>query len=335
MTRIAALFLLLVAWALPLNALATCRVTMTAGSQQIPMQFYYIPGFIASDINANAADGTILFSRTVSLVTSPGSFVCSNRGYQYHRGTTGTPLNGSTVPSIYPSGIAGIGMKISYIIPAVSFPYISFIPANTISTFNTDVQMNIQFIKTGPITAGGSITGEIAGWFAEDDTFQVVSMIISGGIIIKPGIPTCTVTTPGISVPMGSVSASSFNGIGTLAGTAQNFNIELSCSGGDVGTTTKMYITLTDQTNPANTTDVLSLTPSSTASGVGVQIFNGTTVVSYGPDSPAAGNINQWFVTETGNATVNIPLSARYVQTSSLISSGSAEAVATFTMSYQ
>lgn len=79
----------------------------------------------------------------------------------------------------------------------------------------------------------------------------------------------------------------------------------------------------------------MTLTSASTASGVGIQVRNGTTIIGYGPDSSAAGNTNQWFVTQTGNATVNIPLTARYVQTGNQVKPGTVKALATFTMSYQ
>ncbi|MDI9240840.1 fimbrial protein [Lysobacter sp. LF1] len=199
----------------------------------------------------------------------------------------------------------------------------------------TAERMVFEVVKTGPITAGGAITGEVAGWFAENGVSQVVSVRLDGPIIIQPNVPTCAVTTADISVPMSAVSASGFSGVGTSSGAPQNFNIGLNCGGGSPGTTTRMYITLTDQTNPANRTDKLSLTPSSTATGVAIQILNGATPVSYGPDSSAAGNPNQWFVTQTGNGLVNIPLSARYVQSASTIGSGTVTALATFTMSYQ
>jgi len=111
----------------------------------------------------------------------------------------------------------------------------------------------------------------------------------------------------------------------------------LQCSGGDPNTSTNAYVTLTDATNPTNTSQVLSLTPTSQASGVGVQILNGTTVLGYGPDSAAPGNTNQWYAGNiaVGTSRFTIPLSARYVQTGATVTPGTANAQATFTMSYQ
>ncbi|SFQ70973.1 Fimbrial protein [Pseudomonas sp. NFPP07] len=98
-----------------------------------------------------------------------------------------------------------------------------------------------------------------------------------------------------------------------------------------------MFVTLTDAVSPGNSSSNLSLVPGpTTASGVSVQILRGDgTPVSYGPDSAETGNPNQWQVGEFGNVMVTIPLKARYIQTATSVRPGSANAAATFTMSYQ
>ncbi|KVE08179.1 adhesin [Burkholderia anthina] len=135
---------------------------------------------------------------------------------------------------------------------------------------------------------------------------------------------------------MGKFGANSFKGVGTTMGVS-SFAISLTCSGGDAGTVTNAYMTLTDATMPSNTSTTLSLTPQSTASGIGVQIMRGDAPVGFGPDSAAVGNANQWQMgtVAQGQANLTVPLTARYVQTGSQITPGSADARATFTMSYQ
>ncbi len=98
-----------------------------------------------------------------------------------------------------------------------------------------------------------------------------------------------------------------------------------------------MFLTLTDAVSPGNRSSNLSLLPGpATASGVSVQILRGDgTPVSYGPDSAETGNPNQWQVGEFGNVIVTIPFKARYIQTATSVRPGSANAAATFTMSYQ
>jgi len=97
------------------------------------------------------------------------------------------------------------------------------------------------------------------------------------------------------------------------------------------------HVTLTDATNTGNRSNVLTLSPDSQAKGVGIEVLKGDTVLAYGPDSNATGNLNQWHAgtISTGMSTFSIPLTARYVQTDPVVTPGSANGRATFTMSYQ
>ncbi|AOZ01287.1 adhesin [Cupriavidus sp. USMAHM13] len=135
---------------------------------------------------------------------------------------------------------------------------------------------------------------------------------------------------------MGKATTSELKSVGATS-SPKSFEVRLQCSGGNPGTSTKMYMTLTDSANPANETDTLSLASGSQAKGFGIQVLRASddTLVSYGPDSAAAGNTNQWKVGSFGNVNVTIPFKARYVRTSSSIVPGTANGTATFTMSYQ
>jgi type 1 fimbria pilin len=160
---------------------------------------------------------------------------------------------------------------------------------------------------------------------------------IVGGIpIIAPKPPTCSVQTPSIAVPMGNIPVTDFSGVGSSSPRTQPVKISLTCAGGDGSSPVSIYTTLTDNTNKANRTDVLSLTPSSQATGVGIQIIKDGTPLKYGPDSNAPGNTNQWYAGATTTAgQFDILLTAGYVQTLPTVTPGTANAVATFTMSYQ
>ncbi|RQR67023.1 fimbrial protein [Burkholderia sp. Bp9126] len=160
---------------------------------------------------------------------------------------------------------------------------------------------------------------------------------LTGGLPIRPTVPTCKVQNSAIGVPLGTIATLTLDRDG--ASPYKTFSIDLNCSGGSAGTATKMYITLTDATDPANRSGQLSLasTGSGAAKGVAVEIRRSSddSIVRFGPDSADAGNANQWFVGEFGNTGVSIPLKARYVKTSTALGPGAADAKATFTMSYQ
>jgi type 1 fimbria pilin len=125
------------------------------------------------------------------------------------------------------------------------------------------------------------------------------------------------------------ISIESLNGSGKTAG-ATRFSVPLDC--GDA--LTDVYVTLTDATDNANTTSLLTLSNAATATNVKLEILRSDqTPVSYGPDSALAGNLNQWRV-GTASSTTGIPLIVRYHSTG-IAGPGSVGAIATFTMSYQ
>lgn len=94
-----------------------------------------------------------------------------------------------------------------------------------------------------------------------------------------------------------------------------------------------MHMFLTDQTTQANQTNILSLTPASTATGVGVQILDGTSPVVFGQVGTApTTDITRNIV--VGTPTVDIPLKARYVRTGNM-TAGTVTAIATFTVDYR
>ncbi len=100
----------------------------------------------------------------------------------------------------------------------------------------------------------------------------------------------------------------------------------------------KVYATMTDVSNPANTSDALSLATGSSAKGVGIHIYrqNESTPIRYGPDSSANGNTNQWYVgTSATGGIVGLSFIAKYVKTEPTITPGTVSGLSTITFSYQ
>ncbi|WP_196486756.1 fimbrial protein [Burkholderia stagnalis] len=329
-------------------AWASCELRVQ-GKNPVPAPLVYeAPGFDIPPFNPNVPDGTLIAKHTLFWSRpSPPTVATVLRCDPYihtiiFRGTT--PVVGVTGDggNTYATGIGGIGMRLKSLDRAPGTwqdgyepntqPYVR-IP--TVDFFEASSGTEIELVKIGPITTGGVITGEVRGGFAGyGNLFQAVSYRIGGGIVVRPQVPTCRVATPGIAVPLGNIPASTFTGIGSVS-PSRPFNIALQCSGGETGTVTNVYTTLTDHTNPGNVSDTLSLAQDSGATGIGIQVLNGNTVIKYGPDSSATGNTNQWKAGEAGNGTFTIPLTARYVQTAPKITPGTANGLATFTMSYQ
>lgn len=294
----------------------------------------------------NYAVGDVIYTTGAfkAIPPDPGLTVnCTESWYLY-----GTGL-GATDPGAfmtYATSIPGVGLRFSTNNGGTYYPS-QFNYSGYLNAAGTDVTLTgstpkysikIDLVKTGAITAGGTLTGPFAQWRENTAGGPLLAEFQwpAGGINIVPMFPTCSVTTTSIAVALGQVKVTAFSGVGSTS-PATNFAINLSCSVDGSNPFTNVYVTLTDAVNPGNTSNILSLVASSTAKGVGVQVLRNTTVLSYGPDSAKVGNTNQWKAGSltVGTTTFTIPLSARFTQTLATITPGSVWARATFTMSYQ
>ncbi|QBJ78544.1 fimbrial protein [Aquitalea sp. USM4] len=311
---------------------ASCTVSTTNGLA------YYT--FNVSGVTPTAFDPT---AYTIGQTIYKGSGTVSVSNYK-STGPTNPTINctestwtwtvASLLPAvngIFPSSVAGLGLKIS----STSGTWPLSLPAS--STFSAVYNITVELIKTGDITAGG-VLSNILGEYRIQPSNQLVAQVTwANPVLIKPSVPTCTVSTPNITVPLLNPSTTTFRGVGSTFG-IRPFQIGLVCTGGSTGTSTNTYITFTDLNQPGNTSTALSLASATgTATGLGLQILNNGTPIGYGPDSNAPGNTNQWKVTNIaqGVSSYVIPLSVRYIQTGSTVTPGTVTGRATFTMSYQ
>ncbi|KSC53366.2 hypothetical protein AO896_30485 [Pseudomonas aeruginosa] len=236
----------------------------------------------------------------------------------------------------YETSVSGVGYRITEYAPGGWWPKnINYQGVGKILPGAVDYR--VQLVKIGPITAAGVLSGEIGTIRVLEHGGLVAARVsFNGGLPIRPTVPTCTIQRKRLDVGLGEVSLNQLERNG--GSDYKPISIDLKCSGGSTGTSTRMFITLTDSTNPGNRGNRLTLSSkgSTAAKGVAVEIRRADdSVVSFGPDSSVTGNPNQWFVGQFGNTSTSIPLRARYVTTSSALAAGQANAAATFTMSYQ
>ncbi|MDN7425961.1 fimbrial protein [Burkholderia sp. AU16741] len=330
-------FVLFLSAVLPIHALAACTATTNDGRDYfiVAVNGFNPPPFSPGDIPI----GGIIYEAKADALTFTNAInpwdpvtTCS---FTFRRRITGVGIPDAS--KIYPTNIPNVGLRIISPLGEVA-PFTSTgLPIAQVY-WNIYYAPKIQLIKTGNVTESGVLSGAYANYRVDNDAGQLlVEYRFAAPVLVTPKVPSCTVTTPRIQVPMGETMASTvFTGVGSSA-PSRSFGIDLSCSGGDRGTTAKVYVTLTDATNPGNTSTTLSLSKDSTATGVGLQILKGDDVLGYGPASSAIGNTNQWLggSVAQGAAGLSIALRARYVQTSPRIKSGTANAIANFTMSYQ
>ncbi|AOJ18065.1 fimbrial protein [Burkholderia cenocepacia] len=320
-----------------LAGVSTSASAVTCESDTTDGLNYYVAklsGFNPPSFDPGAIPvGGVIYAQTGSPIftnkrTDKATYKCNGIVYSY---VTGIGVHNN---NIYPTSIPNIGIRMAYVNRYV--PYKGGLGYRE-GAWNEQFSLTVQLIKTGEITAGGVLSGAYAQYRAEDEAGQLlVEYRFASPIVIQPRVPTCKVATPQVSVPMGSVSLAMFKGVGATTFT-RPFDISLTCSGGSNGTSTKAFVTLSDVTAPGNTSTTLSLTKDSTATGVGIQVLKDNVLLGFGPDSAAVGNMNQWYAgtVAQGQAQLRIPLSARYVQIAEKVTPGSANARATFTMSYQ
>lgn len=205
------------------------------------------------------------------------------------------------------------------------------------STF-WDGSFGARLVSTGDTIVTGTVTlGKIGetrlAELGVTNAIVPVNLMVGGSLSITSRTCSVSAGSQNIAVPMGTVNRGAFTGIGSTAG-GGNFTVHLeNCSTG-----LNLFMTFTDGNNPANTSDVLTLTPGAlSAKGIGIRITrqDNSQRVSYGADSALPGNPGQLSFGATTGAARDLAFSAAYVQTQAFVTGGTANAIATITMSYQ
>ena len=199
-------------------------------------------------------------------------------------------------------------------------------------TFAPTQSVRIKLIKTGPVIEGGTVAPTILSRATSIESpgfiLQEVHMPTPWTVTLLR--PTCQVNTPNISVDLGEVSIIDFNTLGRTQ--PVDFSIDLDCTGGT--DTTNVYVTMTDASNPGNTTSLLGLTPGSDAQGIALEVNNRNGQVTFGPDLSGTGNPGQWLDGDTAAGSYSIPLSVNYVRLPGPIKGGTANSGVTYTLNY-
>lgn len=289
------------------------------------------------ELNADVGVGQVMWSGTGSTrVLLPG--LCSH--------TESPPLALLIYLDVYEqngvfnTGIPGVGARIKSRYRSCVSDYWPTECDTVVEGTPPKVTIEYELIKTGNVVGSGSFgcCEDFAFWTAGGNWNTYARFRYAGTTTVRVRRPpTCSFSSKDtIQTSLGVVSKTVFKGIGSTSA-ERPFKIDLSCKGGDGLSTLDVYATLTDATKPGNRSKVLNLSPGSGATGVGVEILSGTTVLGYGADSNVLGNPGQWKAgtVSPGTSIFSIPLTARYVQTDEVVTVGTANARATFTMSYQ
>jgi major type 1 subunit fimbrin (pilin) len=194
-------------------------------------------------------------------------------------------------------------------------------------------QAQAALVKTGAITPG-VVTGGVLFQGAIATAQSLYSAYtVSTSNPVSYSLTTTTVavascTTPNVTVNMGSPMQSVFTGIGSTSKPAVAFNLAVNqCP---IGLNSIQYQFIPVNAVLDSTNGVLALSSGSTATGIGLQLKDS----SGNPLKYSTQYTLTSYNSKTGGS-YTIPLTAAYYQTASSVTAGSANAVLTFTMTYQ
>jgi type 1 fimbria pilin len=276
----------------------------------------------------NTPDGTVLRSVTYRV---PGA----NAGLQYSTCDAG---GGFTYWAYRPTPVVNNRMVftsssgIGYHSTLTEFGALDVVRApgpNAKPAFLADQYVSVELVKIGPIQPGTyrfQDNGNVGVLFA-GDAGQDYLTVTGNDFVVQSS--SCQVNTKTVSVDLGAATPKELPSVGSVSPKLSNFSLQLNCQSGS-----NVYLTLTDNQNPSNTSDRLGLAKSSSGSGVAIQVLKDGVPVNFGPDSAAAGTTNQMPLGAAPDGTLNVPLAARFVRTGAL-APGTVQSVATFTFSYQ
>ncbi|VXC61065.1 conserved hypothetical protein [Enterobacterales bacterium 8AC] len=149
-----------------------------------------------------------------------------------------------------------------------------------------------------------------------------------------PKTPTCDLGGTNITVPLPGVESSAFKKSGDLSG-SKLFSIPL----GNCGKDAKPYITFTDSNNKANRSNILGLSPGSTAAGVGIVLekSDGQRVQFGAQNTSVSGsNVGQFMIGTSAveGGSLLLDITAKYIRTDEELKAGEVKAEAIFTLAY-
>lgn len=186
--------------------------------------------------------------------------------------------------------------------------------------------VTVTFYKTATETGSGTITASNVG-----------ALVLLNNLVLwqKPeanvSINTFTVTTTGcnlattsIPVDMRDVDKNTFSGKGSTPGDAytQSFNLPMNCNAG-----TKVSVKMEGSIFDASRGVINTTSGNNAATGVGIQLLYNNLPMVLGSDISVG--------TSSTGGSFSVPLKARYYQTGDTITTGTANGVLSFTVTYQ
>lgn len=297
------------------GAHAECKVLSDTPVHQM------VPLLNNISVPRDVAVGTELGRVTYALPASMNYASCSTAGTMVlDRRLSSTPHLPPTPDKVYPTNLPGIGVKFLY--GSTALPYQSSLstPAGQTWSMSANTTFSYVFVATGPVS-GGIVDGAdlpTASFELGGRAYFVVQAISS----MRFTALSCK--TPDVTVDMGTVRAVDMKSVGATS-TPVSFKVAANNCPAGISKISYQFKAPNGVLDAA--AGVVALSDDSTARGFALKLMdeNGAALRF---DSPYPIN-----VAPTGGSYA-LPLKAAYYRTSRTISSGSANAILTFTMNY-
>ncbi|MBR8252223.1 fimbrial protein [Burkholderia ambifaria] len=233
-----------------------------------------------------------------------------------------TPHLPPDLNKVYPTNVPGIGVKMVADDEGLTFPFQISIPTNGGQYWYWDAGSSISyvFVTTGPVSSGRITAADlpIASLEVRGSPWWAVNA--SGSV----DVVALSCKTPDVTVEMGTVRAADMKSVGATSAPV-SFKVAANNCPAGISKITYQFKAPNGVLDAA--AGVVALSDDSTARGFALKLMdeNGAALRF---DSPYPIN-----VAPTGGSYA-LPMKAAYYRTSQTISSGSANAILTFTMSY-
>lgn len=207
-----------------------------------------------------------------------------------------------------------------------------------LNTVNLGGRSRIKFVSSSGSVPAGSYSIPSIGFMRSELRSGVASAIVFNGGITRTTASSlavkaksCTLKSPGV-VKLPRADFSQFKAVGTTAGESP-FQFAVDCSDAFVDYSVSFY--MTDVNDPANTSTALAQTSNSgSASGIAIEVLDGLTPVTFGPQLTAENKRRIGTITMAGGSLVK-PLTSRYKRTNAVVTPGPLSAGVTITLVYE
>lgn len=279
------------------------------------------------ELDTSVAIGEVMAPAVELLVpdlTGWGAVRCNASSPSEHASLR--PQNSATT---YDIGIQGVGMRLLYRTNTVPFVFTMGDSPN--GTYFPGGPLRIYFVKTGSVVGSGTLpSGELFRTrVLRPDAELVRQYFLNTPVTVIPVRPTCALVRDSIPVDFSSVS----NDPTAIPLASTPLAIDLLCGGGTPGQLVPVSVTMTDASNPGNTTTTLGLSADSDAQGLGLRMLFRGTPIHFGAPGGGVGNPARWSAGSATQGAYSIPLIAELVATGS-IRHGEFRAQANFLVDY-